>query len=930
MNGAEKRGDDHQPTIFGRLTAMWPQIAFDQGYKNILERLKNALDKRGAPTDPDDPTVALADSWAIVCDVLGFYRERLANETYIGTAQERRSVIELARAVGYSPNPGLSASCLLYYKIETGVVGTVTIPAGSKVRAIPLPGEVPLVFETHGDLVARPDLNAIRLFGKTAACISEATQRIYLAGVDKGLKAGDLLLVHRPIRPDLYFLASAIETDRKAEQTIIEVALRYSWNGTTGIAPAQGSKSNPMQSAPHDTARQEAPSMPKSADWTTTPAYYHWRLSSSPWIEANILSKFRSEPKGIASKASTGEGLNEDRQTIVVGFRRRAMVFGHNAPRRPRNLRNPSGGEIDWTLDPADIVEPDRIDLDGHHPSVVPESQLCIEIPGRSVHGADLEVYTVKAVELISRSAYGITGNVTRIRLDRPWKSPVWREDYQEIVQRAIVHLEDVPMELGWAPGHPIGPPAAEQPGRVPTPHRASDKSWVVLDGVYLWLEPGRKVILDGDPPSEHDRSVDQQPEVLTIAEVEHPNYPGELGPKGRGAIARPPHTKVRFKESLRFRYEQSTVKLYANVVEATHGEAYEEILGSGDGAREFQAFQLSRKPLTHLPRPQANGSRAEIGVYVGGQEWEQVDSMLEDAGTSRIFAVAIDDTANARVYFGDGQAGARLPTGRENVSAKYRVGLGRAGNIARDRLKLPVDHPLGVQEVSNLRSVGGSDPEPISRIRANAPRSTSALDRLVTEADYLGVARTFPGIAKADVFRSQSSTGDIVVVSVLDERGVEMEPENPILEALHSVLTRSGDGLAEIVVCSGEPRTIKLGARVTLVDRVAWTPVEDRIQTILGEMFGFERRELGQTAYASEVLAAIQSVDGVAQATLHEFHCFENETGPDWLKAPGNALQAAVPAAETAFDLEHGRWRGSQLMIVRPACRGTIVLVQA
>ena len=43
-------------------------------------------------------------------DVLTFYQERIANEGYLRTATERRSMLELARAIGYELSPGVAAS----------------------------------------------------------------------------------------------------------------------------------------------------------------------------------------------------------------------------------------------------------------------------------------------------------------------------------------------------------------------------------------------------------------------------------------------------------------------------------------------------------------------------------------------------------------------------------------------------------------------------------------------------------------------------------------------------------------------------------------------------------------------------------------------------------------------------------------------------
>lgn len=56
-----------------------------------------------------DASIALLDAWAVVADVLTFYQERIANEGYLPTAVERRSIVELAKLIGYRPRPGVAA-----------------------------------------------------------------------------------------------------------------------------------------------------------------------------------------------------------------------------------------------------------------------------------------------------------------------------------------------------------------------------------------------------------------------------------------------------------------------------------------------------------------------------------------------------------------------------------------------------------------------------------------------------------------------------------------------------------------------------------------------------------------------------------------------------------------------------------------------------
>src|SRR6201999_4320812 len=116
-----------------------PALAYRVGtWATFLERMKDALAAPGplaalAPRGPDDPTIALLDAWAVVGDVLSFYQERIANEGYLRTATERRSVLELARAIGYELNPGVAASTHLVWEVDPSTQSVVVAP-GTKVQ----------------------------------------------------------------------------------------------------------------------------------------------------------------------------------------------------------------------------------------------------------------------------------------------------------------------------------------------------------------------------------------------------------------------------------------------------------------------------------------------------------------------------------------------------------------------------------------------------------------------------------------------------------------------------------------------------------------------------------------------------------------------------------------------------------------------------
>src|SRR5712692_9718443 len=114
--------------------------------------------------DDDDFSIALLDAWATVADVLTFYQERIANESYLRTATERLSLLELARLIGYELRPGVAASTYLSFTVEDapGAPPRATVDIGTKAQSIPGPGEQAQTFEAVEKIEARGVWNAIK------------------------------------------------------------------------------------------------------------------------------------------------------------------------------------------------------------------------------------------------------------------------------------------------------------------------------------------------------------------------------------------------------------------------------------------------------------------------------------------------------------------------------------------------------------------------------------------------------------------------------------------------------------------------------------------------------------------------------------------------------------------------------------------------
>ncbi|MDO9498782.1 hypothetical protein, partial [Falsiroseomonas sp.] len=114
--------------------------------------------------DTSDPSIALMDAWAAALDVLSFYSERIANEGYLPTAGERRSMVELARSIGYEFAPGVAASVHLAFTVESAddPFRAVEVPAGTGAMSVPqAKGALPQGYETVEAITARAEWNAI-------------------------------------------------------------------------------------------------------------------------------------------------------------------------------------------------------------------------------------------------------------------------------------------------------------------------------------------------------------------------------------------------------------------------------------------------------------------------------------------------------------------------------------------------------------------------------------------------------------------------------------------------------------------------------------------------------------------------------------------------------------------------------------------------
>ena len=97
---------------------------------------------------PGDFGIVLIELFAYVGDILNFYNDRIANESFIATAQQRQSVLNIASLLDYTPHGNVAAMVNLQFTIAAPSP-PVLIPMNS--TQVATLGTSPIIFETAQD-----------------------------------------------------------------------------------------------------------------------------------------------------------------------------------------------------------------------------------------------------------------------------------------------------------------------------------------------------------------------------------------------------------------------------------------------------------------------------------------------------------------------------------------------------------------------------------------------------------------------------------------------------------------------------------------------------------------------------------------------------------------------------------------------------------
>lgn len=881
---------------------------------------------RMATRRSDDPAIALIDGWAVVGDVLTFYQERLANEGFLRTATERRSILELASLIGYQLSPGVAANAHLAFQVDdaVGAPGSAIVPRGMRVQSVPAQGELPQPFETTETITARVEWNALRPRQMRPQELAISSGKLVMLGISVGLGGDaasvDASAVH-PLDLDLPLPSGEVKT---AEVNTIYVSGTNSGIKTGDVVLLVGKQSAAgatEQTLPKVVRVVEAED---ALDRTRVefegpvpkPLGYGIKLNKATAISLQAVSLNASSANAIAGATFSEQALGAfgavqgwGMQSLVsyylhaftlaapkatlppaapgaFAMRTRLGFFGHNAPALIAGTGNTGMQSQDlastsiWRNGDADCF------LERAVSGISDNSWLVLDLKKQ------LAAFRVTTAHDASLAQFGLSGKATGLVLNAgTTKDEKYKlRDTTGLVQSERLALAQLPIDA------PIGKGTAEE-------------LQLTLERTVLNLRPGQHLALTGERA---DLPGVTASEIVTVKEIHHSGGFTTLFFESPG---------------LTLCYLRDTVVLNGNVAPATHGETVVEVLGSGDGARAFQRFTLKRPPLTYTASASEGGVQNSLQVRVDRLLWAESAQQIDQGPSSESYIVRIADDGRASVIFGDGEHGARLPSGAENVVATYRTGTGTPGMVGADRITLMTMRPLGIRGVSNpLAASGAADPESRDSARANAPRTVLAMGRIVSLRDAEDFARAFAGIGKTHVvpvWRAGTRWVHVTVAasvpapvsdgaaSALPDYRVDLAA--PLGRNLTAAIETFKEPSMQLRLDTYQPLYFDVGAKVAIDPRYEWADVEPGIRAALIAAFSFDQRRFAQPVSLAEIVRVLHSVAGVLFVDLDTLRRFD-QTSPD---LPADGVLRAADVQWPDEEAEPGSL--AQLLLINP-----------
>jgi len=251
------------------------------------------------------------------------------------------------------------------------------------------------------------------------------------------------------------------------------------------------------------------------------------------------------------------------------------------------------------------------------------------------------------------------------------------------------------------------------------------------------------------------------------------------------------------------------------------------------------------------------------------------------------------------------------VPTGRQNIVATYRQGLGLAGRVRAGAISTLLDRPTGVKGVVNLVAAdGGADPQTMDRARQAAPGTVRTFGRAVSLRDFEDTALMAGEVAKATATWVWAGERRAIHLTIAAQGGATFSADG--LKRIAATLLAERDPNHKLLIDNYAPVAVLVDASIIVDARYVTSEVLAAARAALLRDLSFDQRRFAQPVYLSEIFAVLQNVAGVVAVDVDTLD----------LKSTNPAFRAAH-----GIDPAVGQPQPRLLMLpARPAATGTVL----
>lgn len=802
-------------------------------YSDFLESMLRDLNanstlRNWTHRDADDPGIALLEGAAILGDILTFYQELYANEVYLRTADWRESIASLVQLLGYRLSPGVGGSATFAFEVKGEK--PVIIPAGFAIKAQLEGSEAAAEFESLKEATAYPNLGQFNLY----------RPRSVAGSITAGINKLELHSVAGSTNPKS--LAS-LELEEGDRIMLVPSASMFDIDGA-----AYSSQGKPEILIVSEVEHILDRTVIKFEGALTTNRGTH----VAAYKIGRTFRHFGYNAPTLLTKVDDSTQLIDQNPTYFL----RSLNYPYTPSSNDSLYYSP--------LVPKEIPLAEEVDDIAEGGSLICQGQLAFL--GQATQVPFVVVRKIAGIRPDHMLWGGISGSSSVLALDT-WMIPNSNIRFPKTDIRKLVLHET------------LGPVITL---RAPTTWNSGTFTGKTLHfyGKYSDASAlaGRRLQL------EHDED-GLQSVVVTSKKTDISLSGRDKTQKWIWSITLDEKPSPFLQED--FDEEEPKVTVYGNLVDADQGKSEDEsVLGSGDNREKFQTFKLPKSPLTyHTTVGESPPELPEVEIYVDDRLWKRVPTFFNRKPSEQIYIVREDDDDNSWVQFGDGKTGSRLPSGVDNVVAKFRTGVGAHGSLKTDTTVQAGDKLDDLDDIYLPGVVsGGDDAESGDNAREAAPGKIQSLDRLVSLADFEAEALAIAGVSKALASWKIVNNVPSLMLTILMATGRENEIDD-VRKILLTYNRSRGPQRHPPIVVEGSLQPVRISAKFTYDPTYRPELVEDAIKEALGVtgeegdgvdgsegLFALRKRSFGQNEYASRVTGIIQNVEGVTWVETTEF----------------------------------------------------------